>query len=70
MKKKGVGAEQIIGGEVLLGKGSRVGEVSSKSRITEQTYYRWRWEHGGMWVDQIQGLNELEIGCSLQPSGI
>ena len=49
MKKKGFSAEQIIGklreAEVLLSQGSTVGEVSRKLGITEQTYYRWRWEY-------------------------
>ena len=64
MKKKGFSAEQIIGklreAEVLLGQGSTVGEVSRKLGITEQTYYRWRREYGGMRVDQARRLKELE----------
>jgi len=51
MKKKGFGAEQIIGklreAEVLLGQGNRVGEVSRKLGITELTYYRGRREYEG-----------------------
>ncbi len=64
MKKKGFSAEQIIGNlreaEVLLGQGSPVGEVSRKLGITEQTYYRWRREYGGMRVEQARRLKELE----------
>jgi putative transposase len=64
MKKKGFTAEQIIGklreAEVLLGQGSTVGEVSRKLGVTEQTYYRWRREYGGMRVDQARRLKELE----------
>ncbi len=64
MKKKGFTAEQIIGklreAEILLGQGSTVGEVSRKLGITEQTYYRWRREYGGMRVDQARRLKELE----------
>ena len=64
MKKKGFSAEQVIGklreAEVLLGQGSTVGEVSRKLGITEQTYYRWRREYGGMRVDQARRLKELE----------
>jgi len=37
-----------------------VGEVSRKLGITEQTYYRWRREYGGMRVDQARRLKELE----------
>jgi transposase-like protein len=64
MKKKGFSAEQIIGklreAEVLLGQGSRVGEVSRKLGVTEQTYYRWRREYGGMRLEQARRLKELE----------
>ena len=64
MKKKGFSAEQIIGklreAEVLLGQGGTVGEVSRKLGITEQTYYRWRREYGGMRVEQARRLKELE----------
>ena len=64
MKKKGFSAEQVIGklreAEVLLGQGSRVCELSRKLGITEQTYYRWRREYGGMRVDQARRLKELE----------
>ncbi len=62
--KKGFTAEQIIGklreAEVFLGQGGMVGEVSRKLGITEQTYYRWRREYGGMRVDQARRLKELE----------
>ncbi len=64
MKKKGFSAEQIIGklreAEVLLGQGSKVGEVSRKPGITEQTYYRWRREYGGMRLEQARRLKDLE----------
>ena len=64
MKKKGFTAEQIIGklreAEVLLSQGATVAEVSRKLGITEQTYYRWRREYGGMRVEQARRLKELE----------
>ncbi len=45
-------AEQIIGklreAEILLSQGASVGEASRKLGVTEQTYYRWRKEYGGM----------------------
>jgi putative transposase len=37
-----------------------VGEVSRKLGITEQTYYRWRREYGGMRLDQVRRLKEEE----------
>ena len=57
-------AKQIIGklrqAEVLLSQGDSVGEASRKIGITEQTYYRWRREYGGMRVEQARRLKELE----------
>jgi transposase-like protein len=64
MKKRGYAAEQIIGklreAEVLLSQGSTVGEASRKLGVTEQTYYRWRREYGGMRLDQARRFKELE----------
>ena len=57
-------AEQIIGklrqAEVLLSQGDSIGEASRKIGITEQTYYRWRKEYGGLRVEQARRLKELE----------
>jgi transposase-like protein len=56
--------EQIIRklreAEVALAKGQPVAEVARKLGITEQTYYRWRKEYGGLRVDQAKRLKELE----------
>jgi putative transposase len=64
MKKKEFTPEQIITmlreAEVLLSQGTTAVEVSRKLGITEQTYYRWRREYGGMRVDQAKRLKELE----------
>jgi putative transposase len=64
MVRKGFKPEQIIGklreAEVLLSQGSTVGEASRKLGVTEQTYYRWRKEYGGMRVEQARRLKELE----------
>ncbi len=46
--------------EVGLATGKTVGMVSRKLGISEQTYYRWRKEFGGMKVDQARHLNGLE----------
>jgi putative transposase len=57
-------AEQIIGklreAELLLGQGRNIGEAIRKLGVSEQTYYRWRKEYGGMRVDQARRLKELE----------
>ena len=64
MAKKGFTPEQIIvklrEAEVLLGKGETVGHVCRKIGVTEQTYYCWRKEYGGMRVDQAKRLKEVE----------
>ena len=56
--------EQIIGklreAELLLGQGTDMGEAVRKLGISQQTYYRWRKEYGGMRVDQARRLKELE----------
>ena len=64
MVRKAFKAEQIIGklreAEVLLSQGSTVGEASRKLGVTEQTYYRWRKEYGGMRIEQARRLKDLE----------
>ena len=64
MVRKGFKPEQIIGklreAEVLLSQGATVAEASRKIGVTEQTYYRWRKEYGGMRVEQAKRLQELE----------
>ena len=57
-------AEQIIGklreAEVLLSQGLTIGEAIRRLGVSEQTYYRWRKEYGGMRIDQAKRLKELE----------
>ncbi len=64
MGRKHYAAEQIIGmlreAEILQSQGMTIGEISRKLGISEQTYYRWRKEYGGMRVDQAKRLKELE----------
>ena len=64
MMRKTFTAEQIINklreAEVFISQGLTVGEASRKTGITEQTYYRWRKEYGGMRVEQAKKLKELE----------
>ena len=40
-------------------KGLKTDEAARKEAITEQTYYRWRREYGGLKVDQAKRLKEL-----------
>jgi transposase-like protein len=64
MSRKRYSTEQIIQklreAEVELSKGRSVGEVAKKLGITDQTYYRWRKEYGGLKTDQAKRLKELE----------
>ncbi len=46
--------------EVGLARGLAVLEVCRKLGVTEQTYYRWRKEYGGLRRDQARRLRELE----------
>jgi transposase-like protein len=63
MKKKHT-TEQIMGklreAELELARGRTIAEVVRKLGITEQTYYRWRKEYGGLRMDQARRLKELE----------
>ena len=64
MARKTFTPEQIINKlrevEVLISQGATAIEASRKAGITEQTYYRWRREYGGMRIDQAKRLKELE----------
>ena len=56
--------EQIIRklreAEVLIAEGMTAGNAGRQIGVTEQTYYRWRKEYGGMKVDQARRLKVLE----------
>ncbi len=64
MSRKRYTPEQIIGklreAEVRLSQGERVGVICRSLGISEQSYYRWRREYGGLKVDQAKRLKELE----------
>ena len=64
MAKKNYTSEQIINKlrevEILMSQGATAIEASRKIGVTEQTYYRWRKEYGGMRVEQARRLKELE----------
>jgi len=46
--------------EVLQGQGMKIADAVRQIGITQQTYYRWRKEYGGMSRDQLKRLKELE----------
>jgi len=64
MARKRYSAEQIIlklrEAEVMLAQGQTVWQISRSLEISEQTYYRWRREYGGMDTVQAKKLKELE----------
>ena len=64
MPRKRHTPEQIIRklreAEVELAKGQTTVDVVRKLGITEQTYYRWRKEYGGLRMDPAKRLKELE----------
>jgi putative transposase len=57
-------AEQVVNLlrqiEVGVANGKTTVQACKEASITEQTYYRWRKEYGGLQVDQAKRLKELE----------
>jgi len=64
MGRKRFQPEEIISklheAEVFLAKGDTAGQVVRFLGVTEQTFYRWRKEHGDLTVDQAKGYKEME----------
>ena len=64
MARKKHTSEQIVAklreAEVALASGKTIGEICRVLAVTEQTYYRWRKEYGGLKLDQARRLKELE----------
>ena len=56
--------EQVINklreAEVAMAQGSTVGEASRQIGVTQQTFYRWGNEYGGLRIDQVKRLKQLE----------
>ncbi len=46
--------------EIKLAGGKKIGEVCRELGISEQSYYRWRKEYGGMQVSQAKKLKDLD----------
>jgi transposase-like protein len=64
MVRKTYTPEQIINklreAEIHVNQGIPIAETSRKIGITEQTYYRWRREYGGLRIEQAKKLKNLE----------
>jgi transposase-like protein len=63
-KRKAHAPEEIVAKlrqvEVLVGQGRSVAEAVRSIGVTEPTYYRWRTEFGGLKLDQVKRLKDLE----------
>jgi putative transposase len=64
MSRKRFTAEKVIGmlreAEVSLAQGKKVGEVCRSLGISEQSYYRWHREYGGLKSSQAKRIKDLE----------
>ena len=65
MKRRYHTPEQIVRklreADRLLGEDVSLVEVCKHLEVTEQTYYRWRNQYGGMKADDAKRLKELEM---------
>lgn len=61
---KRLGAEQIVAKlrqiEILTGQGKSTALACKEAGVSEQSYYRWRKEYGGLAIDQAKRMKELE----------
>ena len=64
MARKGFTPEQIVAKlrriEVHLSQGRSIALACRDAEISEQSYYRWRKEYGGLQLEQAKRLKELE----------
>jgi|TARA_Y100000294_G_scaffold139340_1_gene132821 transposase-like protein len=65
MPRKRHTPEQVINklreAEVAISQGSTVAEASRQIGVTDQTFYRWRNEYGGLRIDQVRRFKQLEL---------
>ena len=64
MTRKRYTPEQIIRklreAEVMIAQGKTISQATRQIGISDQSYYKWRREYGGMRVDQAKKLKYLE----------
>ena len=64
MARKRFTTESIIGmlreAEVRLSQGQTIGVICKHFGISEQSYYRWRRDYGGLKLDQARRMKDLE----------
>ena len=64
MSRKRYSPEKIIGmlreAEVALAQGMTVGAICRQLSISEQSYYRWRKQYGGLKISQVKRMKNME----------
>ena len=64
MNRKRYSPEKIIGmlreAEVALAQGMTVGQVCRQMSISQQTYYRWRKQYGGLKISQARRMKDIK----------
>jgi putative transposase len=64
MPRKRFPIDQIITklreAEVRISRGETIAQACKAIEVTEQTYYRWRKQYGGLKSDQAKRLKDLE----------
>ena len=64
MARKRHSAEEIVNklreAEVLIAGGTTIAQVCKQIGVTDQTYYKWRREYGGLKTNQAKRFKELE----------
>ena len=64
MAKKNHKPEEIVAklrqADVLIAQGTKIPDVVRSIGVTQVTYYRWRREFGGLQLDQVKRMKELE----------
>ena len=65
MARKNYKAEEIFSKlrqvDVLVAQGTKVPDAVRSIGVTQMTYYRWRREYGGLQMDQVKRMKELEL---------
>jgi putative transposase len=65
MAKKNYKPEEIVAklrqADVLIAQGTKIPDVVRTIGVTQVTYYRWRREFGGLQLDQVRRMKELEV---------
>ena len=65
MARKNYKAEEIVSKlrqvDVLVAQGTKVPDAVRSIGVTQMTYYRWRREYGGLQMDQVKRMKELEL---------